>query len=213
MLAKIEVGGDGDNREWDGWMASPTQWKWVWVNSTSWWWTWRPDMLQFLGSQWIGHHRANWLTDPVYVYSNIRIINLYLCRKQLYWLKYRIYVPFLSPDSSVGKESACNVRELGLIPGLGRSPGEGKGFPLLYSDLENSLENSLDYTGSQRVGHNWETFTFLLYLILQTPFVLRVWLYQFLSTAHSSVWLLYTFAIVRAHLLQSTFFLGILWMS
>ena len=44
------------------------------------------------------------------------------------------------PDSSVGKESACNERDLGLIPGLGRSPGEGKGYPLQYSGLENSMD-------------------------------------------------------------------------
>ena len=41
---------------------------------------------------------------------------------------------------SYGKESACNVGDLGLIPGLGRSPGEGKGYPLQYSDLENSMD-------------------------------------------------------------------------
>ena len=44
------------------------------------------------------------------------------------------------PDSSVDKESTCNVEDLGLIHGLGRSPGEGKGFPLQYSGLENSLD-------------------------------------------------------------------------
>ena len=43
------------------------------------------------------------------------------------------------PDSSVGKQFACNVGDLGLIPGLGRSPGEGKGYPLQYSGLENSV--------------------------------------------------------------------------
>ena len=50
------------------------------------------------------------------------------------------------------KESACNVGDLGLVPGLGRSPGEEKGYPLQYSGLENSM-------GSQRVGHDWATFT------------------------------------------------------
>ena len=50
----------GDNRGWDGWMASPTQWTWVWVNSGSWWWTGRPGMLRFLGSQRVRH---NWLTE------------------------------------------------------------------------------------------------------------------------------------------------------
>ena len=45
------------------------------------------------------------------------------------------------PDSSVGKESACNAGDLGLIPGLGRSPGEEKGYPLQYSGLENSMDS------------------------------------------------------------------------
>ena len=44
------------------------------------------------------------------------------------------------PDDSDGKESACNVGDLGSIPGLGRSPGEGKGYPLRYSGLENSMD-------------------------------------------------------------------------
>ena len=44
------------------------------------------------------------------------------------------------PDGSVDKESACNAGDLGLIPGLGRSPGEGKGYPLQYSGLENSKD-------------------------------------------------------------------------
>ena len=49
MLGKIE-----------GRMASPTQWTWVWVHSGSWWWTGRPGMLQFMGSQTVGH---NWATE------------------------------------------------------------------------------------------------------------------------------------------------------
>ena len=48
---RLKVGGEGDNRGWDGWMASPTQWTWVWVNSGSWWWIGRPGMLQSMGSQ------------------------------------------------------------------------------------------------------------------------------------------------------------------
>ena len=44
-----------------------------------------------------------------------------------------------SPCGSAGKESACNAKDLESIPGLGRSPGEGKGYPLQYSDLENSM--------------------------------------------------------------------------
>ena len=49
-----------DNRGWDGWMASPTQWTWVWVDSGSWWWTGRPGVLQFMGLQIIGH---DWATE------------------------------------------------------------------------------------------------------------------------------------------------------
>ena len=50
--------GEGDNRWWDGWMASPTQWTWVWVDSGSWWWTGRSGVLQFVGSQRVRHNRA-----------------------------------------------------------------------------------------------------------------------------------------------------------
>ena len=42
------AGGEGDDRAWDGWMASPTRWTWVWVNSGRWWWTGRPGVLQFV---------------------------------------------------------------------------------------------------------------------------------------------------------------------
>ena len=52
--------------------------------------------------------------------------------------KYHIILGF--PGSSADKEAACNARDLGSIPGLGRSPGEGKGYPLQYSGLENSMD-------------------------------------------------------------------------
>ena len=48
---KLKVGGKVDDRGWDGWMASPTQWTWVWVSSGSWWWTGRPGVLQSMGLQ------------------------------------------------------------------------------------------------------------------------------------------------------------------
>ena len=54
---------EGDDRGWDGWMASPTQWTWVWVNSGSWWWTGRPGVLRFMGSQKFGH---DWVTDLIW---------------------------------------------------------------------------------------------------------------------------------------------------
>ena len=60
MLGKTEGGRRRDDRGWDGWMASRTQWTWVWVNSRSWWWTGRPDVLQSMESQRVGH---NWVTE------------------------------------------------------------------------------------------------------------------------------------------------------
>ena len=53
-------GGEGDDRGWDGWMASLTQWTWVRVNSGSWWWTERLGMLQFMGLQRVRH---DWATE------------------------------------------------------------------------------------------------------------------------------------------------------
>ena len=62
--------------------------------------------------------------------------------QKICWSRDRLPTPvFLGfPGGSAGKESTCNVGDLGLIPGLGRSPGEGKGYPLKYSGLENSMD-------------------------------------------------------------------------
>ena len=57
---RLGTGGEGDDRGWDGWMASLTQWTWVWVNSRSWWWTGRPGVLRFIGSQRVEH---DWATE------------------------------------------------------------------------------------------------------------------------------------------------------
>ena len=56
----LGAGGKGDDRGWDGWMASLTRWTWVWVNSGSWWWTGRPGVLWFMGSQRVGLY---WATE------------------------------------------------------------------------------------------------------------------------------------------------------
>ena len=62
--------------------------------------------------------------------------------RRICWRRESLYTPvFLGfPGGSDGKESACNAGDLGSIPGLGRSPGEGKGYPLQYSGLENSMD-------------------------------------------------------------------------
>ena len=67
---RLRSGGEGANRGWNGWMASPTQRTWVWVNSGSWWWagrTARPGVLQSMGSQRVGR---DWVTE----------LNFFICR-------------------------------------------------------------------------------------------------------------------------------------
>ena len=70
---RLGTGGEGSDRGWDGWMASPTWWTLVWVNFRSWWWTGRPGMLWFMGSQRVEHDLAtelnwtewNFIMDPL----------------------------------------------------------------------------------------------------------------------------------------------------
>ena len=85
-------------------------------------------------------------------YTSIRAVAPHLCQSlgclshSLYQhcsqdsFFYRLMMAKGFPCGSAGEESACNVGDLGLIPGLGRSPGEGKGYPLQYSGLENSMD-------------------------------------------------------------------------
>ena len=89
MLGKIEGRRRRGQQGWDGWMASPTQWTWVWINFGSWWWIGRPGVLQFMGSQRVRHDWAtelNW-TENIYspAFSNIFLIFLPL--PQLVYLR------------------------------------------------------------------------------------------------------------------------------
>ena len=97
---RLKAGGERDNRGWDGWMASPNQWTWVWVDSGCWWWTGRPGVLWFMGLQRVRHDWAtelNWIldliivmkpscflliwSDIIYIYSHILVLDweLFLC--------------------------------------------------------------------------------------------------------------------------------------
>ena len=100
---RLRAGGEGDNRGWDGWMASLTQWRWVWVNSKSWWWTGRPGMLRSMGSQRTGH---DWATELNWTELKSKITNSQSWTASLYtdvaqmawvWLTWsRISVDYLS---------------------------------------------------------------------------------------------------------------------
>ena len=86
----LGAGGEGDDRGWDGWMASLTRWMWVWVNSGSWWWTGRPGVLRFMGSQRVRH---DWVTDLIWSdlkaglqwVSNKKNLGIFLSKKNLTW--------------------------------------------------------------------------------------------------------------------------------
>ena len=73
----LGAGGEGDNRGWDGWMASPTRWTWVWVNSGSLWCTGRPGVLWFTESQRVGH---DWVTELNWTeLQPVSYYNSYMC--------------------------------------------------------------------------------------------------------------------------------------
>ena len=74
---RLKPGGEGDDRWWDGWMASPTRWTWIWVGSKSLWWTGKPGMLQSMGSQIVRHDwltELDWLEEEMANHSSILVL-------------------------------------------------------------------------------------------------------------------------------------------
>ena len=104
----------------DSWMASLTRWTWVSVNSRSWWWTGRPGMLRFMGSQRVGH---DWAADLIW--SDLNGASLV---------------------AQAVNNLPAHAGDTGPIPGLGGSPGEGNGYPLQYSRLENPMDRGAWWT-------------------------------------------------------------------
>ena len=98
---RLKVGGEGDDRGWNGWMASLTLWTWVWVSSGSWWWTGRPGVLQSVESQRVGHDwvtELNWNIHILYIFYIIYILYIhyiiYICHiyihiSLLIYIRYR----------------------------------------------------------------------------------------------------------------------------
>ena len=99
--------GEGDDRGWDGWMSSPTQWTWIWVSSGSWWWTGRPGVLRFIGSQRV--RLSNWTELNWFVISVV---------SDSLW-PHGLYHPrLLSPWNSPGKNTGVGWHSLlqGIFP-------------------------------------------------------------------------------------------------
>ena len=99
---RLKAEGEGDDRGWDGWMASLTQWTWVWVSSGSWWWTGKPGVLQSMGSQRVGH---DWATE-------LNRFRLCLFLKTLALLNYTIQ----SSDQSSWSINLPMLPNFALIP-------------------------------------------------------------------------------------------------
>ena len=127
---------------WDGWMASPTQWTWVWVGSRSWWWTGRPGVLQSMGLQKVAKSRTrlsdwaelNWIKYNPKVFDGCQKLAWSVC------LKGSRYTAGKSEElrwARMYRWSKGNVKMRAIFPGFGRSSEGGHGNPLQYSCLEN----------------------------------------------------------------------------
>ena len=95
---RLKAGGKGDDRGWDGWMASSTQWTWVWVSSRSWWWTGRPGMLQSMESQRVGHDWAtelNWNNNVMHKLFHVWVSASKDIFLDVKLLGHKIYTPFV----------------------------------------------------------------------------------------------------------------------
>ena len=122
---RLKVGGEGDNRGWEGWMASPTQWTWVWVNSRSWWWTGRPGVLQSIGSQ--SQTQLNWIELTEHDTNRIK--------ERIIWLFINRYIWQNSRPQGHNRE--------------------GNGSPLQYSCLKNPVDRGAWWAAVHRVAQTW----------------------------------------------------------
>ena len=104
-------------RGWDGWMASPTQWTWVWVDSGSWWWTGRPGVLRFIGLQRVRHDWVTELTD--WLTDWYTLVLLYLCSCCFLYLKCHFSEKEMATHSSILAWKNPRTEESGRLKSMG----------------------------------------------------------------------------------------------
>ena len=100
---RSKAGGEGDDRGWDGWMASLTQWTWVWASFRNWWWTGEPGVLHSMGSQRVGHNWVTELNDAA-----IPLLDLYIQRKLNHYLE-DICSPPCSPQHCNAQQTEMEI--------------------------------------------------------------------------------------------------------
>jgi len=129
----LGAGGEEEDRGWDGWMASLTQWTWDWVNSRSWWWTGRPGMLRFMGSQRVGHDwetELNWtMITPLSLQFTCLTdaVRSQFMLEKLDWYQYRILMPIAVPVCMcylLETKPMPITWQSGINPGLFLQPGK-----------------------------------------------------------------------------------------
>ena len=103
--ARLKAGEEMDDRGWDGWMASPTQWTWVWINSRSRWWIWRPGVLQSRELQRVRHDWVNklyWIiVSPFYERENWTCRSYIFCPWSHSWQERQDWNPHCLPTEYV----------------------------------------------------------------------------------------------------------------
>ena len=129
---RLKAGKEGDDKGWDSWMASSTRWTWIWASSGSWRWTGKPGVLQSMGSQSVGH---DWVAELNWT-PHQRASQVVLVAKNL-------------------PANAGGIRDVGSIPGSGRSLREGNANPFQYSCLENPMGGGAWCATVHGVAESW----------------------------------------------------------
>ena len=147
---RLRACGEGDDRRWDGWMASPTQWTWVWVDSGSWWWTGRPGVLQFMWLQRVGH---DWATELNWIYLVLK--KFFKCQHErvisgLKFLNLRKRITILWCDWSEKQVWALLYYEISSWPSSSRKLRLKRGSSV-HSPLQSRISSLNDSSGSS--GH------------------------------------------------------------
>ena len=180
----LGAGGRGDDRGWDGWMASPTRWTWVWVNSRRWWWTERLGVLGFIRLQRVGHDWAtelNW-TEVNFAYRISKDLNMitFSAGKSVTGHSYKL--PDECKLTNFSEKLPPRFRSSASQHFWGGTSlplflwwvncvfahflfGESNGNPLHYSCLENSMDGGAWWAIVHGVAKSWTrlsdfTFTF-----------------------------------------------------
>ena len=165
MLGNTKAGGEGNDRGWDGWMASATQWTWVWVNSGSWLWTARPaGVLQSMGSQRVRH---DWVTELNWTdiwsiwldYRSLEAVAFYVYFPSSCWFIYVSTIECLlcaSHYQALGIQPATKQKAHALFHALFRDTVNQCLLLILVTIIRSS--NYLDrFLNSEIRGWNWPT--------------------------------------------------------